>query len=596
MIPFSQFYGLKKAKLALILNAIDPKIGGVILIGRRGTGKSSLIRAFKNILPDEVPFLDAPLNITEDALCGSIDIEGTIKKGKRVFQPGVLSRVDGGFLFIDEINLLNPEIVSIIFEVQERGENVVEREGLSISSPSRFSVLATMNPEEGDISPHILDRFGMCVVFDGVSERRRKIAMKLHSGVIKIRTHWDRILRERIESAKNLLEKLELDDEILSYITSLSLSLGAFTHRADITLAKAARAYAAFKGDRSVRKEHVDGVLELVMTHRRRSILPPPEEEERDGKNERDSEERDTSPSNTTGKAIDLTETQETGGGREEIFEVGRVFPVKRFYFRKDRIFRKGSLGRRSGTRFSGRSGRYVKAVMRRNENDIAIDATIRAASCYQRIRGRRDRLIIKEEDFRFRERERKVGHLFVFVVDSSGSMGVKRRMVEVKGAVMSLLMDCYKMRDRVSLIVFRNDGAEVILPPTKSVELASKSLKEIPTGGRTPLGAGLLKAYEISKNELLKRPSTKITLIIITDGRVNKSISHLPPMEEAERILYLLRELNVNSIVVDTQAGGLIRSDFPMKMAEILSSPYFTLDALKADTLVSIVKKEAFG
>ena len=281
------------------------------------------------------------------------------------------------------------------------------------------------------------------------------------------------------------------------------------------------------------------------------------------------------------------------GGGKEEVFEVGETFRVRRFFLRKDRKERI-NLGRRTKTRFSGKGGRYVRSVVRKKEKDIALDATLRAAAPWQLLRGGKESIIIREEDLRFKERERKLKHLVIFVMDGSGSMGAKRRMGATKGAIQSLLLDCYHKRDKVSLIVFRKDRAEVVLPPTSSVELASKMLKELPVGGRTPLGAGLLAAYNLIKQVKLKQPTTRFLVVLVSDGRANQRISDLGIWEEIERCSMLLREVReADYLVVDVEEkDSFLRTDLAIKVASLLGARYFTLPDLKAEGLVEVVVK----
>jgi len=594
---FTEFVGHKDAKLALILNLIDPQIGGVLFVGKRGTGKSTLARTIRTLAPD-LPFIELPLNTTEDALLGGVDLEETVSRGERVFQPGVLARAHGGVVYIDEVNLLNPEILSLLFEVQSRGENLIEREGMSLRHPSNFVIIASMNPEEGDLSLHFLDRFGMCVGFENLEEAERLRVLK--RTVVEQRERYekrDERIRERIILARKLKEKASLSEELKEKAAELCLGAMVEGHRADIALIKAARAYAAFCGGEEVTERHLLKVLPLVLLHRRRFFEhyeqeqseQPQREDEKDKKE--DSEPLDHSQEDRSQGQELAPPSFDHGGGKEEVFEVGEAFKVRRLAFRKDRRERI-SLGRRTKTRFSGKGGRYVRSLMRRKEKDIALDATLRAAAPWQLLRGRKDAVIVKEEDLRFKERERKLKHLVIFVVDGSGSMGVKRRMVATKGAIQSLLLDCYQKRDKVSLIVFRKDRAEVVLPPTSSVELASKRLKELPVGGKTPLGAGLLAAYNLIKQVKLKHPETRFLVVLVSDGRANQGVSGLDVWEEIKKCSMLLREVReADCIVVDTEdKSGFLRTDLARRVAALLGARYFTMPDLRAEELACMV------
>ncbi|RLA82490.1 MAG: magnesium chelatase [Deltaproteobacteria bacterium] len=596
---FTEFVGHKDAKLALILNLIDPQIGGVLFVGKRGTGKSTLARAIRTLAP-ELPFIELPLNVTEDALLGGVDLEETIGRGERVFQAGLLARAHGGVIYVDEVNLLNPEILSLLFEVQSRGENLIEREGMSRKHPSSFAIIASMNPEEGDLGPHFLDRFGMCVGFDNPNgtERLRVLKRTTFEQPERYRRRDERIKR-RIILARELKERVSLSDGLREKAAELCLGAMVAGHRADIALIKAARAYAAFCGQEEVTEGHLLKVLPLVLLHRRRFLEyyeqeqgeQPQREDEKDKKE--DNELLDHSQEDRPEGQELAPPSFKHGGGKEEVFEVGEAFRVRRLAFRKDRRERV-SLGRRTKTRFSGKGGRYVRSLLRKGDKDIALDATLRAAAPWQLLRGRKDAVIVKEEDLRFKERERRLRHLVIFVVDGSGSMGANRRMVATKGAIQSLLLDCYQKRDKVSLIVFRKDRAEVVLPPTSSVELASKRLKELPVGGKTPLGAGLLAAYNLIKQVKLKHPETRFLVILVSDGRANQGVSGLNVWEEIKRCAMLLREVReADCIVVDTEdKSSFLRTDLAFKVASLLEAGYFTMTDLRAEGLVQLVAK----
>ena len=265
---------------------------------------------------------------------------------------------------------------------------------------------------------------------------------------------------------------------------------------------------------------------------------------------------------------------------------------LKRIAFEKDRLKRTES-GRRTKTASCGKSGRYVRSALLDN-GDVAIDATLRAAAPFQKARGRNGFLLIKPEDLRFKEREKKTGHLVVFVVDGSGSMGAQKRMVETKGAVQSLLLDCYQKRDKVAFIVFRKDRAEVVLPPTSSFELAAKRLKELPVGGRTPLSAGLLEAYRLVRRTGLQRPRTRCLVVLVTDGRANQGLTPEPVDREIGRMASLLLTVKrTDYIVVDVEdKKSLTKMDLAWRLADRLGARYFRPADLKSDNLTGMVRE----
>lgn len=620
-MDFSDFVGHADARLALMLNGIEPRCGGVLFAGEKGSGKTTLSRLFARLLPESTSFVNLPLNVTEDALLGTIDIEATIHSGRKVVQRGLLSRAHQGILFIDDVNLLSPESVSLVLEVNGRRENYVEREGLSERQPADFLLIATMDPQEGFLSPHFLDRFGMCVLWESLKEKTDRMAiLKKHvanklalDGVSHLA---DEALRNRIQNSRGFLKQVTLSEGVSEYIADTCLENAVSGHRAELFLFYAAKAYAAYRGEKKVTIDHVDTIAPLVLIHRRRNIMPPPEEESReqereqqqqehqhqpeDPQNQQDSQGNDPSPQdrNETSpedddKEFDPIPSPRETALREEVFETGEPFRTKRLSFRKDRL-RRVSAGRRTKTRSKDKGGRYVKSILRA-QDDVAIDAAIRAAAPYQHVRNRRTMLVVRDHDLRYKQREKKTSHLVIFVVDGSGSMGAQKRMTETKAAIQSLLMDCYQKRDKVAMIVFRKDKAEVVLSPTGSVEHASRKLKEIPTGGKTPLSSGLMEAYALINRYAKKAPETRFLLVIITDGRANHTLSALKPKEEIMRIGGLLRDIPCTDyIVVDTEdKSKFMRADLAVPLAQHLDASYYTIEDLKADYLVEMVRME---
>jgi magnesium chelatase subunit D len=665
-MTFNDFVGHEEAKLALILNAIDSHCGGVLFAGVKGSGKSTLARRFKHLLPKGTPFVNLPLNATEDALLGGFDMENTLKAGKKVFQPGILERAQGGFVYIDDVNLLAPEIMTLLFKDNNRtGHNAIA----GVSQPWRLSpfiLLGSMNPEEGFLSAHFLDRFGMCVLWETLKDPQQKIAVMKQSmpianqetnnhvknKILNNNVGWikrsastntaeppnvispnqtnpitgifhprpktitphagnpDHTLQKQIHHARTILLSVVVPSAIRDYLTQLAIDNCISGHRGDIFLFYAARAYAAFCYDQEVTKEHVDVVLPLVLIHRRRILqereenktpqpqhrnTPPEQKEppERDASSAQDAtgnHENRTGDNGSDGQN-DLDNPQRPSKEAEETFDVGQAFKIRRLSFRKDRMNRDAS-GRRTKTGSSGKRGRHVKSILK-NNGDIAIDATIRAAAPLQQSRGRKGMLLIRNEDLRFKQREKKMGHLVILAVDGSGSMGAQRRMVETKGAVQSLLADCYQKRDQVAMIVFRKDRAEIILPPTSSVERASRKLRDIPVGGKTPLTAGLLETFKLIKRVQMKSLKMRFLVVLVTDGRANQSLTDAPVNEEVQKMASLLGALrSTDYVVIDTEnKKNFIKTDHARNIAVMLEADYYGIDDLKANHLTAIVR-----
>ena len=596
-INFSDFVGQENSKLALILNAIEPACGGILLTGKKGTGKSTLLKAFKDIADSlDIPFIEVPMNVTEEALLGGIDIEETIRQGKRIYQRGLFCKANKGALVIEDINLFPNDILSLIFEVQSREENIIEREGIALKEPSKFVILATMNPEEADFSSHFLDRFGMCVIMDEVKDKeKRKEIIKLNLGYLK--QNNDNEIIKKILKSREFIKKVKVSDEIKEYIAELTLKEAVSGHRAELFLMYASKAYAAYLEEKEVKKEHVDAVAPFVLIHRKRLIEnPQTEEQKQHNERERNSENKENKPKNTSSSQFpEQGNLQERPSSeKEEVFSVGDSFKVKRILLKRDRILRE-AFGRRTKTKIKGRGGRFVRSLIQKRD-DIAISSTVRAAAPFQSIRGRKDHLIIKEQDLRYKEKERKMRHTVIFLVDGSGSMGVEQRMIQTKGAILSLLMDCYQKRDKVAMIVFRKDRAETILPPTASHELALKRLKEIPTGGKTPLSAGLMEAYKLIRLLKIKEPENRFLVLLITDGKANVSLRGKNTLEELQRICFMLKDFPfVDFIIIDTEnKKGFMKIDLALRIAQWLGGRYFLMEKIKSENLIGIINSSS--
>ena len=670
--PFSAIVGQDQLKLSLILNAINPAIGGVLIRGEKGTAKSTTVRALSALLPrikintgcayacdPDDPFtlcefcrskaaiseaayrrarvVTLPLNATEDRVSGGIDFNMAVKTGVRVLQPGLLAKAHRGILYVDEVNLLDDHIVDIILDAAASGKNVIEREGISFTHPSLFILVGTMNPEEGELRPQLLDRFGLCVEVQAVTDKDKRILM------MERREAYDSDPEAFIESfspenaktAALIVESMErlssvrMPDALRALCSEIAIENNVSGHRADLVIEQASRALAAWRDNPEVTVEDIKDVAVMALTHRKREAAPPPpppppehdhehdhdheeedqneesreeeqQPEEKDEKKDaKQQESREEPPPDPDGQnePEDKRERRPREDVMEDIFDVGDTFKVKKFASPKDRIVRRGS-GRRSRTRISRKQGRYVKSTMGKERRDVALDATLRAAAPYQLERkngnGNGLAVTLKSEDIREKIREKRVGNFLLFVVDASGSMGARGRMVASKGAIMSLLLDAYQKRDRIAMVSFRKEQAFLNLPPTSSIELAAGLLKEMPVGGKTPLSAGLVKSHEVLRNFLMKDPASRPIVIIVTDGKSNVSIGDRKPLDEVmDFAARLSLDDRVRFIVVDTESQGIVNFGLAHKLAGAMGAQYFKTEELKADTLLNIVKGE---
>lgn len=652
MYPFSAIVGQASMKLALILNAINPGVGGLLIRGEKGTAKSTAVRALASILPKinvaadcayscdpcnpemlcsscrshaivarkrRVRVVDLPLNATEEMVVGGLDFSASIREGVRVFQPGLVAHANRGILYIDEVNLLSDHLVDVVLDVAASGENVVQREGIAYRHPARFILVGTMNPEEGELRPQLLDRFGLCVEVRGERDvvsrvevlQRRDSFDRVPHAFCKRFEQEDCLLSKKISHAREILPSIRFPKILDTLIVNICVHHSVAGHRADIVIAHAARALAAFKDRREVTQEDVLEAASLAIPHRSRKSLPEadssphtpaynspatmwnpwdyPEEYPDQGPIH-------VSMPDATAEKLHFGPTEKPSqrtDSPEAIFDIGATFKVREIAHRADKLFRQGS-GKRSRTRTRHRKGRYVRSTARRLTDDVALDATIRAAAPYQSRRKTETHLMvsIRDEDIREKVRDARTGNFLLFIVDASGSMGAKGRMVASKGAIMSLLKDAYQKRDRVAMVSFRKQEAVVNLPPTGSIYRARDLLKELPVGGKTPLAAGLRKGQGVLRNVLLKDPTCRPILIIITDGKANESVGKGDPFWEAlSAAKGLASDTRVKSIVVDAEEQGGFKFGLSARLAEVMRADYFRIKDLRADILLKIVR-----
>ncbi|AKL65615.1 putative cobaltochelatase [Streptomyces sp. Mg1] len=680
--PFSAVVGQDDLRLALLLNAVSPAVGGVLVRGEKGTAKSTAVRALSALLPqvDVVPgcrfscapaapdpscpdgphqhglgalrparMVELPVGASEDRLVGALDIERALAEGVKAFEPGLLADAHRGILYVDEVNLLHDHLVDVLLDAAAMGASYVEREGVSVRHAARFLLVGTMNPEEGELRPQLLDRFGLTVEVAASREPAQRVEvvrrrLAYEDDPAGFATRWagdEHEVRARVVAARALLPKVSLGDTALLQIAATCAGFEVDGMRADIVMARTATALAAWAGRTEVRKEDVRQAALLALPHRRRRnpfdapgldedlldrILdefpdeepdpdpePEPGPEGPDGNGPDDSGPGDGGPDGGPGgtppqesgpgapaSEAEAPQTpqgseqqpsgQENGGGGPEQAAVRAAEPFRTKMLSVPGLG-EGASGRRSRARTA--HGRTTGAQRPRGHlTKLHLAATIQAAAPHQKARGRSGRgLVVRKDDLRQATREGREGNLVLFVVDASGSMAARQRMSAVKGAVLSLLLDAYQRRDKVGLITFRGAGAQLALPPTSSVDAAAARLEQLPTGGRTPLAAGLLTAHETLRIERLRDPSRRPLLVVVTDGRAT-SAGALggDPRELSRRSARMLAAEGVASVVVDCESGP-VRLGLAGVLAADLGAPAVSLDGLRADSLAGLVK-----
>ena len=635
VFPFAAICGMEKAKEAILLTLVNPYAGGLLLSGEKGTGKSTLMRSARELV--DAPWVEVPISTTEDRLFGSIDAEEAIRSGHKKLLPGLIDEADGGLIYIDDANLLRDDLLSAILNIREAGSYRLERDGLSETRNTRFTVLSVMNPESGTLSSSSLDRFGLFCQVDSADDDDTRIeiirrVLAFEKDGIAFREKWQTetdALKARISQARNTLKTVEVSPAMIQLAAVYTLKAHVAGHRADIYLIEAARAEAALAGRAFVMPKDLEKAAEFVLPHRMRKAeetqpdtpeqqpdqpqeQPPDQEKNQQPEEQQPSSENDFSqpempePPQTDTEDASGNEEQNPdnaqlsnpkGASRERVDAADLKVNLPPMWIEpaKDRKPKKGS-GKRSLTMTDLMQGRYVRAEIPKSKtSDIAFDATLRAAAPYQKARPSNGcAVVIRKDDLRSKVREKRTGNIFLFVVDASGSMGARERMKTVKGVIFKILLDAYQKRDRVGMIAFRKKQAEVLLPVTRSVDFAQKKLATMPTGGKTPLAKGLLKAEDVLDMLYRQDANQDPVVILITDGRatspLNKGTNPVTDaMEEAKRI----GKRGLPVAVIDTESG-FIKLGLAKKLAKEMGASYFQVDKISEDQLLHIWRTTA--
>ena len=604
--PFSAIVGHDRLRLALLLCAVRPEIGGVLIRGEKGTAKSTAVRALAAVLAqvdESARLVELPIGATEDRVIGSLDLKKVLADGEHAFAPGLLARADGGVLYVDEVNLLPDHLVDVLLDAAAMGRVHVERDGVSHSYESRFVLVGTMNPEEGELRPQLLDRFGLTVDIAASREVavrteviRRRLAFE--SDPRGFAAQWaatDTDLAHRIAHARRLIDHVVLDDRELNRIAAVCAAFDVDGMRADLVVARTAMAHAAWRGVAAVAAEDVRVAAELALPHRRRRDPfddPGLDPAELDQALSNAEPEPDPDPDPPGGGQASEGPVEESGPIEQKTRQQnsssaprpsGTPSPTFRTRALTVPGIGEGSAGRRSAARNS--SG----AVIRPSDRGYGVHLFGTVLNAAGRSAGR-GRVRPDTDDIRRAERVGREGNLVVFVVDASGSMAARDRMAAVSGAALSLLRDAYQRRDKVAVVTFRADGARLLLPPTSSAHIASRRLTRFDTGGTTPLAAGLLAARDVVLRERVKDPARRPLIVVLTDGRATGGPD---PLARSRIAAARLASEGTAAVVVDCETS-YVRLGLAAELAGHLGAPLMRLEQLHADHLTAAVRRAA--
>ena len=610
--PFSAIVGHERLRLALLLCAVRPEIGGVLIRGEKGTAKSTAVRALAHVLAavDGASLVELPIGATEDRVVGSLDLQKVLRDGEHAFSPGLLARAHGGVLYVDEVNLLHDHLVDVILDAAAMGRVHVERDGVSHSHDASFVLIGTMNPEEGELRPQLLDRFGLTVdvhasrdVDVRVDVIRQRMAYEADPvGFADRYAEADTELARRVAAARATIGSVRLPDNELRRIAALCAAFDVDGMRADLVVARTAVAHAAWRGADAVAEEDVRVAAELALPHRRRRDpfddpgLDPDQLDEAMAQAGETAGEPELDP--------DPDPDPDPPGGGESMAGESSESPVpQRDSGSRSRpsappspVFRtralvvpgvgEGAPGRRSRAR--NRTGKAISATEERGAgHGIHVFGTLLAAAGRQ-CRAGRPRP--QPEDVRRAIREGREGNLVIFVVDASGSMAARDRMSAVGGATLSLLRDAYQRRDKVAVITFRQQDAQLLLPPTSSVHIASRRLARFDTGGKTPLAQGLLAARDVVVREKARDRARRSLVVVLTDGRATGGPD---PLGRARTAAALVVAEGAAAVVVDCETS-YVRLGLAEQLAGHLGGPAVRLAQLRADALAALVTSQA--
>ena len=611
IFPFSAIVGQENAKLALLCVAVNPLIGGVLLKGDKGTGKSTMVRALANVLPEievvaDCPFncnpsnplemcdscykryengedlpvarrkmrvVDLPLSVTIDRLVGTVDVEKFLREGVKALQPGILAEANRNILYIDEVNLLDDYIADSLLDSAAMGWNVIEREGISFKHPARFILVGSMNPEEGELRPQILDRFGLCVEVSAPMNPEDRIEIvrrveRFHEdpmGFYKKFESKEKELTEKIVKANEMLPKVEVSEDLLKLLAETIIRLGIKTNRAEIATIKTAKAIAALNGRRRVTLDDLEKAMELALPHRLREKpfqnQSPKLKQDKNNREEKNNKSQKRRHEHEYSHKHEDKDSGNRGQGCEQNFRSSEVdIPRIESASLKDDLNSYRSSRDSSVTVINFPKGIPVSYVPPKDEiRDVDLYSSI----VWAIMSGKTPPIRVDSNDIRVRVRKSKAPTLWVLVLDSSGSMAIRKRISVAKGIAEKLVKKGYVKKSKMALIVAKGNHAEIVIPPTRNYPKVIESIENVPTGGRTPLSSALYNLLLLAKREKIREKSLKVRAFLITDGKANVPLFGKRIKDEIIELASRLKKCDIELNVYDTRFAGDIGLSF---------------------------------